>query len=166
MLDTELLDETGREDTGSESATEDGRELGVKSSDTHVFELEVGSENGIGRGPESKRAGQPQRKKGRGRVDALLRARLDLDGALRVLDEVDLGLPSDDAGPSLSRSAVEREGVEGLDGTAEVLTVEVEDERLSDGEDQSLVGADEDGLELVRRVSRRLSVLLEPVADL
>jgi hypothetical protein len=42
VLDTELLDETWREDSTSECSSENGRELSVKTSNTHILEFEVG----------------------------------------------------------------------------------------------------------------------------
>lgn len=51
MLDAELLDESGWEDSGRESASEDGGELGVESTDTHVFKLEIRRQDRVGRRP-------------------------------------------------------------------------------------------------------------------
>jgi len=51
MLNTKLLDETRREDPRSERSSEDGRELGIQSSDSHVLELEVGLEDSVWRSP-------------------------------------------------------------------------------------------------------------------
>ena len=53
VLDTELLDEAGREDTRGERSSEDRRELGVESSDTHVLELEIRGQDRIRRSPTS-----------------------------------------------------------------------------------------------------------------
>jgi hypothetical protein len=49
VLDTEFLDESRREDSRGESSTKDCRELGIQSSDSHVFKFEVGSKDGIRR---------------------------------------------------------------------------------------------------------------------
>lgn len=49
MLDSQLFDETRREDTRGESPSKDGRELGVESSDSHILKLEVRSEDRVGR---------------------------------------------------------------------------------------------------------------------
>jgi hypothetical protein len=50
VLDTELLDQTWREDSTSEGSSENSREFSVKTSDTHILEFEVGGQDGIGRG--------------------------------------------------------------------------------------------------------------------
>jgi hypothetical protein len=50
VLDTELLDQTWREDSTSECSSENGREFGIKTSDTHILEFEVRGQDGIGRG--------------------------------------------------------------------------------------------------------------------
>lgn len=110
-------------------------------------------------------------KRGGKRWCALFRARLDLDGTRGVLDKVDLGLARDDAGARGGSAAaalgVEREAREAGDGRAEVLTVKVKDEGLSDRDDEAVVGALEDGLELVGRVlCAGRGVLLEPERDL
>lgn len=54
MLDAELLDESGWEDSRRESASEDGGELGVESTDTHVFELEIRRQDRVGRRPSKR----------------------------------------------------------------------------------------------------------------
>ena len=48
MLNAEFLNKTWREDTRGECTTEDRAELGIQTADTHVFELEVGRDNGVG----------------------------------------------------------------------------------------------------------------------
>jgi hypothetical protein len=42
VLDTEFLNQTWREDSTSECSSENGREFGVKTSNTHILEFEVG----------------------------------------------------------------------------------------------------------------------------
>jgi hypothetical protein len=49
VLNTEFLDETGRKDSTGECSSEDGGELGIETSNTHIFELEVWGEDRIGR---------------------------------------------------------------------------------------------------------------------
>ena len=48
MLNAEFLNKTWREDTRGECTTEDRAELRIQTADTHVFELEVGRDNGVG----------------------------------------------------------------------------------------------------------------------
>lgn len=62
--------------------------------------------------------------------------------------------------------ALKGETLHALDCRAEVLSMEVEDERLADRDDQAVVCAAEDVLKFVGGVGGRLRVLLEPVADL
>jgi hypothetical protein len=52
VLDAKLLNESRREDPRSERPSENGTELRVESSDSHVFELEVRLEDGVWRRPE------------------------------------------------------------------------------------------------------------------
>ena len=60
MLDAQLLDEAGWEDSGRESASEDGGELGVESTDSHVFELEIRRQDRVGGRPgERNKSGYP-----------------------------------------------------------------------------------------------------------
>jgi hypothetical protein len=47
VLNPEFLDKPWREHTGCKRTTEDGTELGVQTTDTHVFEFKVGSNNGV-----------------------------------------------------------------------------------------------------------------------
>ena len=49
MLNTEFLDQSWREHTGRKCTTEDGAKFGVQSTNTHVLELEVGSNDSIRR---------------------------------------------------------------------------------------------------------------------
>jgi len=56
MLNTKLLDQPRREDPRRERSSEDGRELRIQSSDSHVLELEVGLKDGVGRGPGSSKS--------------------------------------------------------------------------------------------------------------
>lgn len=99
---------------------------------------------------------------------ALLRARLDLDGARGVLDEVDLGLGGEDAVATAASgsSLAERVVVDPLDVRLEVLAVEVEHEELAGGENEALVRALEDLHHLVRVKVLLHGVLLEPERDL
>jgi hypothetical protein len=50
VLDTELLNQTWREDSTSECSSENGREFSIETSNTHILEFEVGGQDGIGRG--------------------------------------------------------------------------------------------------------------------
>lgn len=56
--------------------------------------------------------------------------------------------------------------MQSLDTSLEVLSMEIKDERLPDREDQALVSAKEDALELVGVVGFGRGVLFEPVGDL
>ena len=47
VLDTELVDETRREDTRCKSTTEDIAEFCVETTNTHVLEFEVGRDDSI-----------------------------------------------------------------------------------------------------------------------
>lgn len=112
VLNAELFDEPRREDTTGESATENGRELGVQASDAHVLELEVGSEDGVWWSP-ARRGSVSLSGEARGGVKGegereeytLLGARFDLDSASRILDKVDLTLRRQDAHPPSSSTA-------------------------------------------------------------
>jgi len=53
MLDAKLVDQTGWEHSRGEGTSEDGTELGIQTSDSHVLELEVWCQNGIRGGPRS-----------------------------------------------------------------------------------------------------------------
>lgn len=103
-------------------------------------------------------------------LNTLFRARLDLDGAGRILDKVDLGLAGQDAGTSMARRhrpfAFQGEVVQAFDRRPQVLAVEVEYERLSDRHNETLVCAAEHLLQLIGGVGVRLSILFEPVRDL
>lgn len=62
--------------------------------------------------------------------------------------------------------ALKSEVVQALDGGPQVLTVKVKYEGLADRDDQTVVRAAEDVLELVGRIGSRLGILFEPVRDL
>jgi hypothetical protein len=51
MLNSELLDECWREYTRCKRTTENGGEFVVKTTDTHLFKLEIGCDDGIRRTP-------------------------------------------------------------------------------------------------------------------
>ena len=59
VLNTELVDQTGWEHSRREGASENGTELCIQTSDSHILELEVGCKNGIWGSPKS-----PIRKRG------------------------------------------------------------------------------------------------------
>lgn len=105
-----------------------------------------------------------------GERNVLFRARLDLDRTRRILDKVDLGLTVQDARLGMTRGsgalALKSEVVQALDGGPQVLTVKVKHEGLADRDDQAVVSAAEDVLELVGRIGSRLGILFEPVRDL
>ena len=100
----------------------------------------------------------------------LFRTRLDLDGAGRVLDKVDLGLTGQDARTSMTRRhgplAFQGEVVQTFDRRPQVLAMEVEHEWLTDRHDEAVVCATEHVLQLIGGVGVRLSILFEPVRDL
>lgn len=56
--------------------------------------------------------------------------------------------------------------MQSLDTSLEVLSMKIKHERLPNGEDQALVSAKEDALELVGVVGFGRSVLFEPVGNL
>ena len=47
VLDTKLFYQSGREDAGRESSTEDGTKLRIKTTDSHVLELESGLDDRV-----------------------------------------------------------------------------------------------------------------------
>lgn len=106
MLDPQFIDQPGREDTTSESTTEDGGELRVQTTDTHVLELEVGSQDSIRR--------------------SSLRRVLQLDTARGILSPDDLRAFHDDA--SLTIGTVQ--GGDGAHSSLELVTTVVKDQRL------------------------------------
>lgn len=76
VLYPQLLDKSGRENTGCEGTTEDSSELRIKSSNTHVLELEARGQNGIrGASKADCQACVAQRLD----LNLLLRAPFDLD---------------------------------------------------------------------------------------
>jgi hypothetical protein len=89
MLDAQLLDEAGWEDSGRESASEPDLFLSPGLPPTRSWRRISSSKTweSVDSTPSS------------------FRTRLDLDGAGRVLDKVDLGLTGQDARTSMARSA-------------------------------------------------------------
>jgi len=77
MLNTKLLYKPGWENAGSKGSSEDGAELGIQTTNAHVFELEAGLDDGIG-----------------GRTPT---GSLDLDVGTCVFEEVDLGVTRENA---------------------------------------------------------------------
>src|SRR6266702_8246529 len=140
MLDPKFLHERGREHARGKHAPENRAELLVETADAHVLELEVGRYDRIRRG--------------------LPRTRLDHDLRLRVFHERHVRLLHYD--PEVRPAATiglvggtenvptpmallrkELEHADTLDDAPEVLPMIVENEGLSDGEDDAVELADE-----------------------
>lgn len=54
MGDTQLFHKTRRKNSTGECTSENRREFGIETTDTHVLELEVGCNDGRRRGPVTK----------------------------------------------------------------------------------------------------------------
>jgi hypothetical protein len=168
VLDAKLLDEARREDTGGERATENGRELGIETSDSHVLELEVGGEDGVWWSPAKERHRNSNISSSVSFLAtqlsySLLGTRLDLDRACWILHKVDLRLSCKNAHPSRASSSAQCQVMQSLNRRLEVLTVEIKDERLSDRENETLVGFEKHALQFVGVIGFGGCVLLEPV---
>jgi hypothetical protein len=144
MLYAQFFHKTRREHARGKRAPENRTELLVETADAHVLELEVGRDDRV-------RRGLP-----RTRLDLNLRRRLFHERHVRLLHDDPVVRPVATSGPisgagnaptTLLRSELEH--TDALDGAAEVLSVILEHEELSDGEDDAAEPADEGSAHIV-----------------
>jgi hypothetical protein len=141
VLDAEFLDEPGREHARRKRATENRAKLLVKTTNTHILKLEIRRDDGIRR--------------------RLLRTRLDPNLRIRLFHERHVRLLHHDARVRAGGSVVgaghtatalfhgELEHADALDHAAQVLSVILEYEDLSDGEYHAAEPAYERGAHIV-----------------
>lgn len=143
VLNTQFLDETRREDTRSESTTEDGTELGIKTTNAHILKLEIRRNNRIRCSPRVNNQWRTQTGLERQR-HSLLRTRLDLDRRRRILNESHIrplhyysriiyASPS----PRSPLSLRQLHDAHALHRRLQVLAMELKHEYLSDREDDT-----------------------------
>lgn len=160
MLDTKFLDESRGKDSGGECTTEDGTELGVKTSNTHILELKVRGEDRIRCCPIqhsniSKTNTSMPRKKTENNI--LLRTGLDLNRCRRILHERHICplhdhpcIPDAAPAPPTPLRIRQLHDSAALDHRLQILSMKLEHQHLSERKDHAGERLDERPRHLVR----------------
>lgn len=158
VLDTEFLDESWRKDTGCERTTEDGTELGVETSDAHILELEVRCENRIWCSSVSILRLAHRIKTTMSTEHPLLCTGFNLYRRRRILHKRHIRslhnnsrIPHSHPAPATPLPIRQLHGRTALNHRLQVLSMKLEHQHLSEGEDDAPERLDERPCHLIRR---------------